>query len=36
MMKERWKSDELGSPQLQGIYRIDLSKEVYRRFDLAL
>ncbi|KAG8937640.1 hypothetical protein FRC00_003060 [Tulasnella sp. 408] len=36
MMRERWQSDELGIFQLKGIYRIGLSEDVYRRFDLAL
>ncbi|KIO31487.1 hypothetical protein M407DRAFT_5090 [Tulasnella calospora MUT 4182] len=36
MMQDRWKSDELGTPQLKDMYRIDLPGQVYRRFDLAL
>ncbi|KAG8911026.1 hypothetical protein FRC00_007166, partial [Tulasnella sp. 408] len=36
MMRERWQSDELGIFQLRSVYRIGLSEDVYRRFDLAL
>lgn len=36
MMQKRWKSDKVGSPQVTGVYRIDLSGHVYRRFDLSL
>ncbi|KIO31488.1 hypothetical protein M407DRAFT_219873 [Tulasnella calospora MUT 4182] len=36
MMQDRWRSEELGTPQLKSVYRIGLSEQVYRRFDLAL
>ncbi|KAG9029853.1 hypothetical protein FS837_003458 [Tulasnella sp. UAMH 9824] len=36
MMQERWQSDELGPSELKSVYRIGLSEDVYRRFDLAL
>ncbi|KAG8927552.1 hypothetical protein FRC01_007271 [Tulasnella sp. 417] len=36
MMQDRWRSDELGTPHLKGVYRVGLSEQVYRRFDLAL
>ncbi|KIO31491.1 hypothetical protein M407DRAFT_219875 [Tulasnella calospora MUT 4182] len=35
-MQERWKSGEHGTPQIKGVYRIELSGQVYRRFDTAL
>lgn len=36
MLQERWQSEEIGAPDLQSLYRIELSGQVYRRFDLAL
>lgn len=36
MVQERWQSETVRIPQVKGLYRIDLPKEIYRRFDLAL
>ncbi|KAG8914272.1 hypothetical protein FRC01_004143, partial [Tulasnella sp. 417] len=36
MVQQRWQSEIARAPQVEGIYRIDLAANIYRRFDLAL